>query len=671
MINTSLQTLPLDVAFQQAIAHHQAGQLQEAEQLYRAILQAQPFHPDANHNLGVLAAQANQPAAALPYLKTALESNPNQGQYWVSYIEVHILVGQTDAARLVLAQARQRGFNGVEIDRLAGIVDNAVFYFDHGFALHELKQLGEAVASYDRAIRIKPDYAEAYSNRGLALQALKQLYAAVASYDRAISIKPNFAEAYFNRGTALQELKQFDAAVDSYDRAISIKPGNAEAYFNRGTVLQELKHSDAAVDSYDRAISIKPDYADAYYNRGLALQKIKQLDVAVVSYDQAICIKPNFAEAYANRGTALQKLNQLDAAVASYDRAISIKPDFAEVYFNRGLALHELKQLDAALASYDRAISIMPDYAEAYWDKSLTLLLNGHFGKGWELYEWRWKAKQSELKQYNFPQPLWLGAESLKNKTILLHCEQGLGDTIQFCRYAKLVAAQEARVIFEVPKVLMGLLHGLDGVSEWIENGSSLPQFDYHCPLLSLPFAFKTSLDTIPSAQTYLYSDATKVEAWRNKLGDKTKPRVGIVWSGNADHKNDHNRSISLSSLLRYLPNSVEYISLQKELCDFDKMIVDSKSIRHFGEELVDYTDTAALCESMDVIISVDTSVAHLSGALGKNIWILLPYSPDWRWLLNRNDSPWYPSVKLYRQERIGDWDSVFERVKADLLLLA
>jgi TPR repeat len=387
----------------------------------------------------------------------------------------------------------------------------------------------------------------------------------------------------------------------------------------------------------------------------------------VASYDRAIEIKPDYADAYSNRGIALKDLKRFEEALASYDRAIEIQPDYAEAYSNRGVALQELKRVEEAVASYDRAIAIQPDYASAYWNKSLALLLVGQFDQGWKLYEWRWKRDTFTTPKRNFPHPLWLGAEDLADKTILLHAEQGLGDTIQFCRYAKLVKERRARVALEVPKALLSLLSGLEGVDVLIEKGQALPAFDYHCPLLSLPLAFKTDLTSIPSPKPYLAASTQKCEEWGQRLGVKRKPRVGLVWSGSTVHKNDHNRSLTLQQLLPYLPVGCEYVSLQKEVREVDKPVLEGGDIRHYGDELKDYTDTAALCELMDLVISVDTSVVHLAGALGKSTWVLLPYAPDWRWLLDTDASPWYASIELYRQAEDLSWGPVLERVSKDL----
>lgn len=519
-------------------------------------------------------------------------------------------------------------------------------------------------------LNTESDNFDALSYLGIMAAQTGRLTEAAELLQRAVTAQPRNAILHCNYGNLLIELKRFDAAVMSCDRALAIKPDFAEAHFNRGIALQKLKQLGAAIASFERAIAIKTDYADAYYNRGIALQELDRPVSAVESYDHAIALKPVFADAYYNRGLALQELKHLDAAGESYDRAIAIKPDYAEAYCNRGVVQQELRHLDAAVDSYDHAIAIKPNYADAHWNKSLALLLGGNFTEGLELYEWRWKTEKIGLKQRNFAQPLWLGNESLKDKTILLYGEQGLGDTIQFCRFAKLVADLGARVIAEVPKSLMELLRGLEGVSSWIEEGGALPLFDYHCPWLSLPLAFKTTLGTIPTASPYLRSDSHKVELWANKLGQKKMPRIGIVWSGNSNFKSDSKRSLALNQFLDALPESgLEFLCLQKEIKNIDAdLLASRRDIKYFGEELENFSDTAALIECVDIVVSTCTSVPHLSCAMGKPTWILLSHVPDWRWMLDRNDSPWYPSATLYRQEKIGDWPGVLKRVHADLI---
>jgi hypothetical protein len=368
----------------------------------------------------------------------------------------------------------------------------------------------------------------------------------------------------------------------------------------------------------------------------------------------------------------LHQLKRFDEAIAHYEKALSLKPDYAKGWSNKGVTLHQLKRFDEAIANYDKALSLKPDYHEASWNKSLSLLLQGDFENGLPLYESRWDLENgSEIvgKRF-FDKPTWLGINSLKDKIILLYAEQGLGDSIQFCRYVKLVAGLGSKVILEVPQSLAGLMKGLEGVSQLVIKGEDLPFFDYQCPLLSLPLAFKTNLNTIPNPSRYINLDnhSNKIMEWKERLGLKTKPRVGLVWSGNSNHKNDHNRSLLLQEILPFLPNQYEYISLQKEVREIDKLTLGSNPhILSFNSYLNDFLDTAALIDNLDLVISVDTSVAHLSAALEKKTLVLLPGVPDWRWLFDREDSPWYSSIKLYRQPVIGDWNSVLDRVKFDL----
>jgi tetratricopeptide (TPR) repeat protein len=549
----------------------------------------------------------------------------------------------------------------------------------HFDALHLLGVLAcqsgnpaRALGLIDQAIQLYPANPVFYASRGNALKDLRRFTEAVASYDEAIARKADFAEAYSNRGIALKEIHQLDAAVASFDKAIELKADYAEAWSNRGNALRLAGKYEMAVASYNKAIALKPDYVDAYSNRGNAFRDMrdaKMLDKALTSYEMAIALRPDFAEACSNRGNVLRDLGLLESSIASYDRAIAIAPDFAEAYSNRGLALKEMSRLDEALACYETALALKPDFVDGNWNKSLVLLLGGQLEEGWKYYEWRWKNLKAGLQRREFPQPLWTGAEPLQGKTILLQCEQGFGDSIQFVRYARLVAERGAKVIVEVPVALAGLFKGVEGVSALALQGTPLPSFDYHCPLMSLPLAFNTGLGSIPVSPRYLKATAEKLQAWEKKLGPKTALRVGLAWSGSTTHRNDRQRSTLLSTLLQYLPPQHQYVSLQKEVRAADQPALNfNRGLLHFGSELKDFTDTAALVNLMDVVISVDTSVAHLSGALGKKTWVMLPVVPDWRWLLDRDDSPWYPSVTCYRQTTRDDWTTVFARVGADLL---
>lgn len=540
--------------------------------------------------------------------------------------------------------------------------------FKQAIALHQQGRLQQAQALYERVLQAQPQHVPSLQMLGTAAVQTGKFPAAVDWYTRAIRLQPESPELHAQVGFALQELGQLAAAVEAYDRALALNPRQADTCNNRGVALQRQMRLDEAIASYDQAIALRPGYAEAHFNRGSALLTSKQPERALTSLDAAIALRPDYVKAHVNRGVALQQSKRPDLALISHEKAIALNPYYPEAHFNRGSALQALKRLDMAAESYNRAIALRADYADAYLFKSTVCLLQGNFSQGLELYEWRWKTEESAPRIRPFVQPLWQGDASLEGKRILLHGEQGLGDMVQFCRYAKLVAARGAYVILEVPKLLTKVLEGLDGVHEMVPLGGTLPPFDFHCPLLSLPRAFQTDLTTIPHSPSYLRSHPALVQAWKNRLGPKTRPRVGIVWSGSPQHAMDCNRSITLESLLPYLPTTWECISLQKEVRAIDQSaLTEQAGMRHFGDALKDFEDTAALCSLMDVVISVDTSVAHLSAALGQPTWILLPFVPDWRWLLDREDSPWYPSAKLYRQATEGDWAGVLARICADL----
>jgi Flp pilus assembly protein TadD len=447
-------------------------------------------------------------------------------------------------------------------------------------------------------------------------------------------------------------------------------PTRFDGLYAQATSAAATQDFQRAIQLYDQAIALNPSHAEARYKRGNALKNLGRLDAALASYDQAIERRPDYAYAYCNRGVVQQSLGLKAAALSSYDQAIALDPTDAMAHYNRALLMQDLFRWDEALSNYNQAISIDPGYADAQFNRSLALLFRGDFENGWRGYEWRWKnARRLSLGDpRNFSQPLWLGAESIAGKRLLLYGEGGLGDTLQFCRYAPLSAALGATVLLEVQAPLFGLLSNLEGVSQLIATGSPLPPFDYQCPLMSLPLAFKTTLDTVPATSRYLHSDQAKVTRWRALLGEGNRPRVGLVWSGNPNNWIDQHRSIPLADCVAHLPPEFQYYCLQRHVRERDKAILDSTQfIVSFDDDLLDFANTAALCECMDVVISVDTSIAHLSGALGQRTWVLVPFTPDWRWLRDRDDSPWYPTVKLYRQKVAGDWNEVFARVANDL----
>jgi tetratricopeptide (TPR) repeat protein len=528
------------------------------------------------------------------------------------------------------------------------------------------------VAEYTQA-------AQAHHLRALELLALGRPEAALASLERALALRPQLPTAWCERGRVLRLLRRLEPALASYERAIAMHPMLAEALNGRGNVLQELGRHGAALESYERALAINPQMADAYNNRGGALQRLGRHAEAVGSLEQALALKPHFPEAFNNLGNALTELGRFEAALEKYDAALALRPRYAHALNSRANALRCLNRIPESLASFAQALEVAPDHAPGHANRAQVLLLAGDFERGWEEYEWRWRLGNDRPAGREPPQPRWRGDQALKGRTILLHAEQGLGDTIQFCRYAPLVAAAGATVILEVPRPLVALLRSLPGVSALISEGDPLPPFELHAPLMSLPFAFATRLESIPASIPYLRADPQRLRTWQDRLGARTRPRVGVVWSGGfrADQPGlwavNARRNVSLALLEPLKHPGIEFYSLQKgepaeaELASLVSCGWPGPRLEDFTAELSDFADTAALIEQLDLVISVDTSTAHLAGALGKPVWILNRYDSCWRWLCDRSDSPWYPTARLYRQERPNEWGSVIERVRSDL----
>jgi tetratricopeptide (TPR) repeat protein len=540
-----------------------------------------------------------------------------------------------------------------------------------GFLRYQQGRLPEALSLIGAALQASPHVPSALLNYGLVLAALKRHGEALASYDKALAIQPAYAEALYNRGVALRGLGRPAEALASFDRALTIRPDSPEALHNRGGALQALKRPGEALVSYDKALAIKPDYVEALNNRSLALLELHRPAEALAGFDQALAIQPSHARALNNRGIVLRNLNRPAEALVSFDQALAISPDHVDALNNRGVVLRDLNRPTEALLSYDKALSIKPDYAETHSNRSCLRLLLGDFERGFEEFEWRWRVPELAPWRRDFSAPLWLGEEPLAGRTILLHAEQGFGDAIQFVRYAPLVAARGAKVILEVPPPLTALFSGVAGVALVIGRGETLPGFDCHCPLLSLPLAFKTRLETIPADAAYLSAPEDRVIKWRQRLPQPRQRRIGIAWAGNPAFKGDHTRSIGLERLSPLLAVAgVEFLSLQRDLREGDRDILRNNShVMQLGEATEDFGDTAAIMASLDLVISSDTAVAHLAGALGKPVWVLLQYVADWRWLLGRSDSPWYPTARLLRQPEIGDWGSVISQVERELSL--
>ena len=634
---------------------HRQGLLQEASEIYLAILKEYPKHADSMHLMGLLAAQNRNPRLAIDWINKALHIEPANPKFHNNLATAYLDLEDYPSAVNAYDKAIQYKEDYVDA------------YFNKGIALIKLKKYELAIQALKQAISLESNFAEALILLGNSLKEVGRAGEAIHSYEKAELLTPDNAGLSYNLGNAYKAQKDFFLAIKQYDKCIAIAPDFIGAYVNRGVVLKELGSFEEALASQEQAIAIDSKCAQAYLNSGNVLKELGRLEEAIAKYDHAITHRIDYIEAYLNRGVSLEKLNRSDEAIANYEKAISIKNDYVEAYFNKGKSLENSYRFDEAIACYEKAISIKEDYADAYWNKSLVLLLKGQLSEGWPFYEWRWRIDKGGPEKRLFPKQLFK-PEDIPAKTVLLHAEQGLGDTLQFIRYVPMVVELGAKVVLEVQESLFGFFQGMPGISLLVKRGDPLPAFDLHCPLLSLPLVFKTELSSIPTPSYFPAVKESKLKAWCERLGVKSKPRIGLVWSGSSLHKNDQKRSLSLSMLQNYLPQEIDFFCLQKEVRDTDAEILKLGNINCFNEQIIDFTDTAALCDLMDIVISVDTSVAHLAGSQGKSTWLLLPFIPDWRWMLEREDSPWYPSVKIYRQTSMGDWDSVLQKVRNDLL---
>jgi tetratricopeptide (TPR) repeat protein len=651
-----MQPMESDQAtLQQAWQAFEVGRLSDAEQECLEQLGRFPENADVLHLLGLIVFRNGKAEQGLELIGQAIGANPTNAAFQMS--------------RAVVLQALGRFYEALSCYEhvLEFEPENRNALLNKARLLQRFLQFEEATQCYRQLIALNRTDAEAWSLLCNALISLGRLDEALAHYDRLLDFIPGNASGWYNRGNLLHQLNRHQEALASYARSLDIAPQYPDAWYNRGNILNELQRYEEALGCFEQTVHLDPGYLTGWLNRGNSELSLARPKEAIACFEQAIEKKPDYAEAWMNRGTAFTALLDPEEALRSYDRALEIRPGYAEAWYNRGNTLCEKAHHDLAAQSYRRAIALRPVYPEANLNLALLMLRLGNFHDGWKQHESRWLLPEMRAAIREFGRPLWLGDAPVAGRRILLHAEQGLGDTIQFCRYASEVASLGATVILEVQPPLVPLLKLLDGVSHIVAAGDPLPPFDLHCPLLSLPLAFGSFTKHLPSGEPYLSVNEKKQNAWKQYLGKKVRPRIGLVWCGNTKHVGDKRRSIDAVEFFRHLPQEMDYVCLQKELRPSDEDAVRHSGVLHCCEQLHDFSDTAALCSLMDLVISVDTSVAHLSAALGVPTWIMLPFVPDFRWLLDREDSPWYDSVTLFRQLSLGEWKSVIERVVAEL----
>jgi tetratricopeptide (TPR) repeat protein len=535
-------------------------------------------------------------------------------------------------------------------------------------ALHQQGRLDEAEKLYGRVLKLQHDNFDALHLLGMLNQQRGRSGEAYRLIASALKINPGSPDALANLALVLRSLKRDTEALASLDKALALDPHHEAALNNRGNMLLDLKRPAEAVASFDAVLARSPRSVAALINRGNALAQLGQLDRAIADHDAALALAPRHPQALYNRANTLHALGREQEAIDAYDGVLAAAPRHVSAWLNRGLALAAINRHEEALSSYAQVRALEPQHAEAHFNAGLSLLTLGDYQRGFAEYEWRWQRAGLTVRR-EFRQPLWLGDTPLADKTVLLHAEQGLGDTVMFARYVPLLARGGAKVVLEVQPGLKPLLAGLQGASAVVARGEPPPPFDLNCPLASLPLACKTGVASIPADIPYLHADLQRLERWRSRLGEPKAPRVALAWSGSAAHVNDRWRSLPLAQLAPLLSVAgVQFVSVQRELRDADAAAFEGESrILHLGPELADFADTAAVLALADLVVCVDTSIAHVAGALGRPAWVLLPFQPDWRWMLGREQSPWYPALRLFRQPKIGDWASVIERVRAEV----
>jgi tetratricopeptide (TPR) repeat protein len=607
---------------ERAIAALHGGDLAEVEHLCRGIVAAAPDTGAAFHLLGLVAAERGRFEDADGLLAKALAAEPK------------------------LAEA----------------------YSHRARVLHALGRIDEALALCDSALALHADDSEALNVKGGLNLAAGRFAAALESFDAALKSEPERPDVMGNRAIALLRLGRLKESFDGFERVIAIAPDYPDAWINRGNVLLEAGRVNDALASYDKAVALAGEGPEVLNYRANALKALGRFEEALAGYNRALELRPDWPEALNNASAVLCDLDRLDEALAACDRALALKPKYAEALNNRGNVLLEANRVEEALENFVAARTLRPDYAVAHVNEGLARLLLGDMPEGWAGFEWRRKIIKP---LHDFSAPAWRnelnGNTPLTGKTVLFHGEQCFGDTIQFCRYAPIVAARRAQVILAVQPALVPLLKSLDRITAVVSRDEPLPKFDLHVPLLSLPRLFGTTLTTLPAAVPYLKAPDERVAKWHECLAVLPGPRIGLAWSGSRGHANDRRRSIPLDKLMPLLSSGISFVSLQKDTTEEERALLATRGIVDLGEEIADFADTAAIVSDLDQVISVDTSVAHLAGALGKPVWILLPFAPDWRWLKDRETSPWYLTARLFRQPTPGDWTSVIARVAGEL----
>jgi len=570
---------------------------------------------------------------------------------------------------------REHGFREQAIEILNEILNKDSLHYESLYVLSLLYfeggNLNEGINIARRAIRVNHKDSTLHNNIGSALAQCGRYEDALISFENALRITPGYADAIYNKGSALLDIGLYEESVTTIKKAIKLDPKNPIYYNSLSLSLLKSGKTIESLDAVELALFYEPNFSEAHYNHGCVLTELGMTDRALFSFDCAIATDKKFTKAFYNRANLLLGINDVDAAIIDFKKTIYIDGTFIPAYNNLGAAYIKLNDVEGAISIYQKGLENTSQHSELLYNLSIAQLLSGDLINGFQNYEYRLSTDELSKNYRTYQKPIWHGQKELKNTTILIHAEQGIGDTIQFSRYIKFVEILGAKVIFEVQDPLIYLFKDFGRKLNLIPLNSPLPDYDFHCPLLSLPYLFKTELDNIPKPDLSINKSIRQLDpALRDRIFKSKNKRIGLVWSGNPNHSNDSNRSVPLNILMKFLPAGLDYFSIQKDVRIADLPVLEHSEIIRLDPYLSDFLDTALVCELMDIIITVDTSVAHLSASLNLPTWILLPFSPDWRWLLDRDDSPWYESVRLFRQQSISCWDEPLRKIQNELSLM-
>jgi len=648
----------LDGMMEKALKHHRQGALPEAERLYRRILTIDPRHAASLHLLGTLAHQVGRRDVAAQLIRAAINIDPRHAAFHCNLGAVLQAQGALDEAAGAYREALDRDPNLAEA------------HMNLGTILNLQGKPEQAASRFRAALALKPGLAEAHMNLGSILQAQGKLAEALSSHERALNLKPDFAEACFNRANALQGMGHLDEAVKGYQQALALKPGMPQAHGNLGNTFQAQQRLDEAAASYERALALMPDYAEAHYNLGNVRQAQALLAEAVSCYQRALALKPDLPEAHYNLGNAFQAQDHLEAAGGSFERAIALRPAYAEAHYNLGCIRQQQGSLTEALASMQQSLALKPDYAQARFGLALAQIQSGDFATGWRNYESRWQSIDHDTPMRSYPQPLWTG-ETLPTGRLLLWGEQGIGDEIMFAGLIPDALRTGNQITLECDPRLQPLFARSFPQIEVISAPQSGAECAAHLPTGSLPRLFRTTEEAFAaSISPYLKPDAIAREHFRADYADGRR-LIGLAWQ-TKNAKTGRKRSINLAQFAPlFALSGFRWISLQYG--DFDDLEREAKDagvpllIDHTVDQFADIDRFAAQVAAMDQIVAIDNSTAHLAGALALPTQLLLPFACDWRWLQNRARSPWYPSIRIFRQPATGDWTSAISALRKAL----